>query len=70
MAKEEKYGAIDIKGIPEDEPVFVLRAQDVFAPVILKHYADLRDCASAGGGNRIRVIREHFIDWPKKKIPD
>lgn len=70
MAREEKYGNIDIPGIPDDEPIFVFRAQDVFAPVILGHYANLRDCAKKDGGNRIRVIRDHFIDWPVHKIPD
>ena len=27
--------------IPEDEPVFLLRAQDVYAPSTLRHYAKL-----------------------------
>ena len=33
---------IDIDGIiPEDEPVFLLRGQDVFAPAALRYWAQL-----------------------------
>lgn len=28
MARDGKYGGISIPGIPDDEPIFILRAQD------------------------------------------
>ncbi len=38
MARDNKYGQIEIKGLPADEPVFVLRAQDALAlPAILQY---------------------------------
>ncbi len=36
--------------IPEDEPVFLLRAQDVSAAATVRHWADLND---AGGGDPV-----------------
>lgn len=41
MAKDNKYGNVQIEGIPDDEPVFVLRAQDKFALPTLFRYKNL-----------------------------
>ena len=41
MAKDTKYNIVDVEGIPEDEPIFVLRAQDAFAVATLKFYQGL-----------------------------
>lgn len=40
MALEGKYGQINVPGIPEDEPIFILRAQDMAALQTLDGYAD------------------------------
>ena len=57
--------------IPEDEPVFLLRAQDKLAWHIVKIYAF---CAELIGQTTLaKVAREHaerMKAWPVKKIPD
>lgn len=55
MATEEtypgagKYAGIEVEGkdIPQDEPLFLLRAQDVFAPDAVEGYATLLAAAAA-----------------------
>lgn len=58
--------------IPDDEPVFLLRGQDIFAATTVRHWASL--VVSKGGDPEIaRVAREHadkMDAWLKKKAPD
>jgi hypothetical protein len=76
MAQDLKYGSIDIPGIPEDEPVFVLRAQDKAAMGTLFAYSQV--CAAAGAGPDhqagIRAAHQVFLDWAVAtggtKVPD
>jgi len=71
MAIENKYGDINIKGIPENEPIFVFRAQDVFGGLILRLYQLMR--RSAGdphGADDINLAIRRFETWKTKKIPD
>ncbi|MGN6094498.1 MAG: hypothetical protein ACTHOL_19275 [Luteibacter jiangsuensis] len=72
----EKTQAVITNGtkrrIPIDEPVFLLRAQDQFAPAAVRHWAEL---VEAGGGDTAIVssAREHAARmeaWPIKKVPD
>ena len=64
--------------IPVDEPVFLLRGQDKFAPEILKHYLQLvRDHNTDDQYNEmIFAIKQHIeymINWQKEvniKLPD
>jgi len=42
MAQDRKYGQVEVPGIPEDEPVFILRAQDVLALPTLHRYKNFR----------------------------
>lgn len=39
MAIDSKYGSIDIPGIPENEPVFILRGQDKATPTTIHDYS-------------------------------
>ena len=41
MAQDNKYGQIDIPGVPDDEPVFVLRGRDPATPDTIRDYADI-----------------------------
>lgn len=66
---------IDKEGrIPEDEPVFLLRAQDKYAPSTLRHYAKL--LAEDGNIEMAEELRKHAKDmlvWQKSvkvKKPD
>lgn len=58
---------IDKEGkIPEDEPVFLLRAQDVHAPSTLRFYAKLLE--EAGNKEMAEELRGHarqMILWQK-----
>ena len=61
--------------IPKDEPVFLLRGQDKFAPALLLRWAgELR--LSGGNPEIARMVEEHaqkMIEWQKSvkvKIPD
>jgi hypothetical protein len=58
--------------IPEDEPVFFLRAQDLVAPATVRVWADL---AAARGADpemvaNARTQADAMEAWAKKKVPD
>lgn len=48
MAHDAKYGPITIPGIPDDEPVFILRARDTFSAGLLMEYARMLAGGLAG----------------------
>lgn len=58
--------------IPENEPVFLLRGQDVLAAETLDFYA--RRCAESGVDLRIveltRNQAQKMREWPLRKLPD
>lgn len=62
------------KKIPENEPAFLLRAQDVHAPATLRFYADLLE--KAGNPEMAQELRLHarqMVVWQKSvyvKNPD
>jgi hypothetical protein len=61
-----------------DEPVFVLRAQDKFAPVLVRLWASLVLNETSAGGNtdkaqQAEMIAHEMSIWQmenKKKLPD
>ncbi|HTO14287.1 MAG TPA: hypothetical protein VLZ83_00850 [Edaphocola sp.] len=64
--------------IPENEPVFLLRAQDKFASLTLKKYCDLLEAEAKEFNNEsllnmVKELREHarqMLLWKYSKIPD
>ena len=58
---------VDLEGrIPDDEPVFLLRAQDVHAPSTLRHYARLLE--ESGNAEMAEELRNHarqMLIWQK-----
>lgn len=40
VARDAKYGFLKIDGIPDDEPVFIIRAKDACAPQTIRQYAE------------------------------
>ncbi|KKW13204.1 MAG: hypothetical protein UY48_C0003G0026 [Candidatus Gottesmanbacteria bacterium GW2011_GWB1_49_7] len=77
MAREEKYGKVTFEhgDIPDDELVFVLRAQDILAPATVAFYAMLREttvgCFKGQNiGLRIRSIADEMAKHPRRKMPD
>lgn len=58
--------------IPSEEPVFVLRAQDVLAPIAVEFYAMLQDMAIGIGGKgaEIRTVAAAMRSWHTRRLPD
>ncbi len=60
------------KLIPDDEPVFLLRGQDILAPLVLDYYASL--VAGMGGDQQIvtkTTLQAHKMrQWPRRRMPD
>jgi hypothetical protein len=75
MAIDAKYGRVEIPGIPDDEPVFILRAQDATAPDAVSLYRGLARAAGASGDhlNAIERARGILVRWQQEhgsKTPD
>jgi len=71
MAVSGKYGRINISKIGEEEPVFILRAQDKLAEPAIEMYRAL--VASHGSSLAEKLDREidRFRRWKgPKKLPD
>ncbi len=71
----EKLRAEGVPFIPEDEPVFLLRAKDVTAPSVVRHWAMLAE--QAGADDRIvkaaLAQAQAMSDWQKEHgchVPD
>jgi hypothetical protein len=58
---------IDTAGkIPEDEPVFLLRAQDVYAPSTLRFYAKLLgEDGNMDMADELRLHARQMVIWQK-----
>ena len=78
--KDPKYGVVQV-GNPTpsmanpDEPCFVLRGQDMLAPLAVRAYADAVEATVGGqaGKNRaarIREIADRMAAWTPRKLPD
>ena len=71
MAISSKYGRIDIPSIADDEPVFVLRAQDRLAGHAIDMYRCLADSHGSAVIQTIQSVIEDFDSWGgSKKLPD
>lgn len=79
MAVDRKYGKVSIKGIPANEPVFILRAQDLLAVKTIARYqtfaAELEgdSARDAEFVNSLNDVQEAFLTWQADnttKLPD
>lgn len=65
MADAGKYGQIHVPGVGDDEPVFVLRAQDQLARTTIEAYARL--CRRVGlpeeHAEAVEVRADEFERW-------
>jgi hypothetical protein len=76
--KDKKYGQVTIENrpnAPADEPCFVLRGQDILAPIAMAAYADAVEATIPGlqGKYAAEHIREQcktFAAWAPRKLPD
>jgi flavorubredoxin len=71
MALSSKYGKIDIPKIGQDEPVFILRAQDKLAEATIEMYKSLAASHGSPVADLLPKEIERFRKWTgTKKIPD
>jgi len=71
MAVSSKYGKINISKIEEDEPVFILRAQDKLAATAIDMYRSLVGSHGAKLEESLSKESERFRKWGGvKKMPD
>ena len=72
MAVCLKYGKMSLQNVPHKEPIFVLRAQDIFAGKYIKMYAEevLERTGDVANYKKILLSAQNFQLWASKKIPD
>jgi hypothetical protein len=71
MAVSTKYGNLSIPKVGDDEPVFILRAQDKLAESTIAMYQALAASHGALVAKGIQKEIESFRNWKgAKKLPD
>ena len=71
MALSGKYGKLSIPRIGEDEPVFILRAQDKLAQAAIEMYRLLAASHGCRIVDNLDKEIESFRKWTgNKKLPD
>jgi hypothetical protein len=71
MAVSSKYGKLKISKIGDDEPVFILRAQDKLAETAIELYRSLAVSHGVCLGEGLSKEAERFRSWGgSKKLPD
>lgn len=71
MALSGKYGKLDIPHIDPEEPVFILRAQDILAKYAMHMYLALAESHNAEAAEGVATEIEHFRSWEgARKLPD
>ncbi len=74
MAQDLKYGKLDIPGIGEDEPVFVIRGRDVLALPAIESYSLMAEEAGVDTDilDGLDAASEAIYDWQQgngKRLP-
>jgi len=71
MALSGKYGKLDIPKIAAEEPVFILRAQDILAATIIRMYQLLVESHGRRMAGELDKEIEVFRKWSgRRKMPD
>jgi len=71
MALSGKYGKLDIPKIAAEEPVFILRAQDILAATVIRMYQLLVGSHGRPMAGELDKEIEVFRKWPgRRKMPD
>lgn len=71
MAKDSKYGDIDVPGIPDDEPIFIIRAKDKSAPQAIMQYAEtaITNGSPSSHAAECRLVAGGMREWQQRN-PD
>ena len=71
MALSGKYGKLNIPRVGEDEPIFILRAQDQLAETTIEVYRSLLASLGSPLAKNLQKEIDAFRRWSgTKKIPD
>jgi hypothetical protein len=71
MAMSGKYGKISIPKVGDDEPVFILRAQDRFAEGMIEIYKVITSFHDSPLVKELDREVERFRKWKgRRKMPD
>ncbi|HON39659.1 MAG TPA: hypothetical protein PLP60_06435 [Deltaproteobacteria bacterium] len=71
MAISGKYGNVSIPHVGDNEPVFILRAQDKLALAAIEMYKILAETSDADVASRLDDQIEAFRRWGgRRKTPD
>lgn len=71
MAISGKYGKVEIAKIGDDEPIFILRAQDRLAQGMVEIYKVLASSHGSPLAEQLDEEIERFGSWSgPKKMPD
>lgn len=71
MGVSGKYGVISIRGIGEEEPVFILRAQDKLSAPAIEMYKVLALSHGCDMASSLSSEIKRFLQWKgRKKLPD
>jgi len=71
MALSEKYGRVKVPGLEEDEPVFIIRAQDKLGEPAIQMYRLLAEAHGCTVGKGIEKVIGDFRRWSgDRKLPD
>jgi hypothetical protein len=67
-----KHNSVVLTNARDDEPIFVLRAQDRLAADIVRQWADAAERAGCSGEKVIeaRAVADAMESWPARKLPD
>lgn len=69
---QSKYNNRCFENASANEPIFVLRAQDLLAADTVRHWADAAEAAGVNAEKVLeaRVIARVMEAWPHRKVPD
>lgn len=61
-----------LKKVADNEPIFVLRAQDVLAPMVVEHWAELAAKMQVSTPKVLEAFQcaASMRNWAERKIPD
>ena len=67
-----KHNSVSLTKAKDDEPIFVLRAQDRLAADAVRHWADRAEQSGSTPAKvaEAREIADAMDRWPSRKLPD
>ncbi len=61
---------IENKVIDPAEPLFILRGQDMLAPIVVRLYAELLQSHGLAGASEVKAHAAAMERWQPRKMPD